>query len=291
MGRDALRRVVASVDSGSKIGSWQDIMARFKIRLVLNRGRHGAPLGKFGRIAEQTERFLRALASDSKVNTQPGQWLALNFKDGSLEYDAEFQGDVNAGDAQIFARNLEFLADYDAESDGLNGSVSHGTALEFSKIGMLIDPDEVIGLGIYPGRGGSPKWREITYIKTASLRREVEAPLPAFGAVQGIIHAWFKEAREPNFQIRELSTDTLVKVTYPPMLYSAVAQAVQERTTMLIVSGDMMYNRVTRLPYDMHASRIERQGMLSAREFEAFVGSAPEFIAESDDEYWAEDAA
>ncbi len=267
-------------------------MARFKIRLVLNRGRHGAPLAKLGRIAEQTEKFLRALASDSNVNTQPGQWLALNFKNGSLEYDAEFQGDVNPGDAQIFARKLEFLADYDADSDGLNGSVSHNTALEFSKIGMLIDPDEVIGLGIYPGRGGRIKWRDITYIKTATLRREVESPLPAFGAVQGIIHAWFKEAREPNFQIRELSTDILIRVTYPAMLYSAVAQAVQERTTMLIVSGDILYNRATRQPYEMHASRVERQRMLSAGEFEAFVGSAPEFVAEpDDDDYYAEDAA
>ena len=259
-------------------------MARFRVRLVLNRGRHGAPLGKLGRISEQMERFLRSLARDSSVNTQPGQWLAVNFKDGSVEYDAEFQGDVNVGDAQIFARNLEFLADYDAEDEGLNGSVSHGTALEFTKIGMLIDPDEVIALGIYPGRGGAPKWREVTYSKTASLRREVESPLPSYGAVQGILHAWFKEAREPNFQIRELSSEALVRVTYPAMLYSDVARAVQERSTMLIATGDILFNRATRQPIEMHADRIERQGMLSAAEFEAFVGSAPDFIVNFDDD-------
>lgn len=265
-------------------------MARFRVRLVLNPGRRGAPLGKLGRISEQTERFLRSLAGDSKVNTQPGQWLAVNFKDGSPEYDAEFQGDVNVGDAQVFARNLEFLADYDADSEGLNGSVSQATALEFGKIGTLIDPDEVIRLGIYPGRGGAPKWREITYSKTARLRREIETPLPAYGAVQGILHAWFKEAREPSFQIRELSTEALVRVTYPPMLYSDVAQAVQERTTTLIVSGDILFNRATRQPYEMHANRIRRQGMLSAAEFEAFVGSAPEFVSDFDDEGIEEEA-
>lgn len=255
-------------------------MARFRVRFVLNRGRHGAPLAKLGRISEQTEKFLRSLAADCKVHTQPGEWLAVNFKDGSVEYDAEFQGDVNSGDAQIFARNLEFLADYDADTVGLNGSVSHVTAAEFAKIGTLIDPDEIIGLGIYPEHGGSPKWREITYGKTSSLRKEVEAPLPTYGAVQGIIHAWFKEAREPNFQVRELSTDFLVRVLYPASLYSDVALAVQERTTMLIVTGEVLFGRVTRQPLEMRADRIERQRILSAAEFEEFVGSAPDYIAE-----------
>ena len=267
------------------------VMARFKVRFVLNRGRHGAPLTKLGRISEQAEKFLRSLASDCNVTTQPGEWLAVNFKNGSVEYDAEFQGDVNAGDAQTFARNLEFLADFDAAAGGLNGSLSHGTALEFARIGALIDPDEVIELGIYPGRGGAPKWRNVTYGKTASLRREVESPLPAYGAVQGILHAWLKEVREPNFQIRELSTDVLVRVMYPPTLYSAVAEAVQERTTMLIVTGDVLFNRATRQPMEIHADRIERQRMLSAAEFEGFVGSAPEFIADLDDGDFAEEAA
>jgi hypothetical protein len=265
-------------------------VAKFKVRIVLNRGRHGAPLAKLGRISEQAEKFLRSLAADCRVNTRAGEWLAVDFKNGSVEYDAEFQGDVNVGDAQAFARNLEFLADYDAESEGLNGSVSHNTAIEYAKIGSLIDPDEVIGLGIYPGRGGPPKWRNITYSKMASLRREMETPLPAYGAIQGILYAWFKEAREPSFQIRELSSDAIIRVSYPSALYSDVAQAVQERSTMLIVSGNMLYNQVTRLPIEMSADRIERQRMLSSAEFEAFIGSAPEFIADYSDDL-AEEAA
>ncbi|WP_424811115.1 hypothetical protein [Roseococcus sp. YIM B11640] len=255
-------------------------MARLKVRFVLNRGRHGAPLSKLGRIAEQTEKFLRSLASDCHVSTNPGEWLGVNFRNGSVEYDAEFQRDVNAGDAQVFARNLEFLADYDSASDGLNGSISNATALEFARIGSLIDPDEVIGLGIFPVHGGSLKWRNITYSQTANLRREIETPLPAHGALQGILHAWFKEAREPNFQIRDLSNDNLIKISYPSSLYSQVAQAVQERTTVLIVSGLINFNRATRQPLDMVAERIERQRMLSAAEFERLVGSEPNFVAD-----------
>jgi len=257
-------------------------MAGLKVRFVINQGRHGAPMSKLGKISEQAEKFLRALATDNAIETKPGEWLAANFKNGSVEYDAEFQGDVNFGAVQAFVRGLEFLADYDPEGDGLNGSVSSSTALEYAKIGSLIDPDEEVGLGIYPAQGGSIKWRKITYHRTAAIRREIETPLPTYGSIQGIIHAWFKEAREPSFQMRELATDSLIRVYYPARLYADVAQAVQERTTMLIATGDMLFDRASRQATELHADRIERIRMLSTAEFENFFGSAPEFEASED---------
>jgi hypothetical protein len=265
-------------------------MARIKVRFVINKGRHGAPMAKLGQISEQAEKFLKSLAADSEIETHPGEWLAVNFNDGSVEYDAEFQGDVNPGAAQIFTRNLEFLADFDPASEGLNAAIRPVTALEYARIGSLIDPDEEIGVGIYaPDAPESrpPKWRAITYRKSAALKREIETPVPSYGAVQGILHAWFKEAKEPYFQIRELSTDTLVKVFYPFALYPDVAKAVQERTTMLTVSGNMLFDRTTRLAIELRADRIDLIKMLSTAEFEEFFGSAPDFVPELDDQTWA----
>lgn len=261
-------------------------MARLKVRFVFNRGRHGAPMAKLGKISEQAERFLRSLAADTQIETKPSEWLAANFANGSVEYDAEFHGDVNSGAAQAFVRAMEFMADYDPEAEGLNGIVSPTTALEYARIGTLIDPDEEIGLGIYPARGGSPKWRAITYNRSISIRREMESPLPTHGAAQGILHAWFKEAKEPYFQLRELSTDALIKVIYPVRLYSSVAQAVQERATMLVVSGNMLFDRVTKTATELRADRIDPIRMLSTSEFEAFFGGAPSFETayEDDDE-------
>jgi len=262
-------------------------MSNVKVRLTINKGRHGAPLTKLGKIAEQLERFLRALAADSRIDTKPGEWVAANFTNSSVEYDAEYLGDVSPGAAQVFVRGLEFLADYDPDGEGLNGMVSDATALEYARIGSLLDPGEDIGLGIYPARGGTPKWRHITYGRMASLRREIETPLPSHGAIQGILYAWFKEARAPSFQIRELSTDALVRVHYPSSLYAEVAKAVQERTTMLMVAGDMLLDRATRQPIEMTASRIERMGTLSPAEFEALVGSAPDYeIDLAEETYW-----
>lgn len=266
-------------------------MARIKVRLVINKGRHGAPMAKLGKISEQAEKFLKSLAADSEIETHPGEWLAVNFGDGSVAFDAEFQGDVNAGAAQIFTRNLEFLADFDPDAEGLNAAIKPATALEYARIGALIDPDEEIGLGIYAPDAlpdSKPrKLRAITYRVAAALKREIETPVASYGSAQGILHAWFKEAREPNFQLRELSTDALVRVYYTSALYADVAKAVQERTTMLMVSGNMLFDRATRLATELRADRIELMKMLSTAEFEEFFGSAPDFVAEIDDETWA----
>ena len=259
-------------------------MTLIRVRFVINKGRHGAPMTKLGKISEQAEKFLKALAADSKIETHPGEWLAVNFKDGSVEYDAEFQGDVNPGSMQIFTRNLEFLADYDSETEGLNLAITPMTALEYAKIGSLIDPDEEIGLGIYGLDAKAPKWRKITYRSSVMLKREFETPVASYGTVQGILHAWFKEAREPNFQLRELSTASLVKVFYSSALYQDVARAVQQRTTMLMVSGNMLFDRATRAATELRADRIELMRMLSTAEFEEFFGSAPDFAAGFDDE-------
>jgi hypothetical protein len=249
-------------------------MARIKIRFAINKGRHGAPMAKLGKISEQAEKFLRSLALDCDIQTKPGEWLAVNFKNGSVEYDAELPDDVNPGTAQVFAKYVEALADYDPENEGLNIGVSSATALEYARIGSIIDPDEFVGIGIYLTRGGKPRWRNITYHATSAIRRQIETPIPAHGAAQGILHAWYKEAREPNFQLRELSTDALIKVMYPPSLYKDVADAVKERTTMLMVSGDILFDRATRQAIELKAERIQKVRMLSTAEFEEFFGSA-----------------
>src|SRR4051812_1051631 len=105
-------------------------MARLKVRFVINQGRHGAPMGKLGKIAEQTERFLRAFAAELGVDAKFGDWLAADFKNSSVDYQAEFPREVSPAVAQIFASGLEVLADYDPENEGLNGRVSENVALE-----------------------------------------------------------------------------------------------------------------------------------------------------------------
>ncbi len=258
-------------------------MAKLKIRFVLNKGRRGAPLGKLGKISEQAEKFLRALSIDSGVEPKPGEWIAADFENSSVQFDAEYQGAVNEGVAQIFENNAALLADFDPDRDGLNGVVREITALEYAKIGSLIDPDEEIDIGIISHRDGDPKWRKITYSGSQQLKSRVENPIPAIGSVQGIIHSWIKEGATPYVHVRELSTNNLVRVEYQKHQYGTIAAAVQEKNTVILVSGACSYDRLTHGMMRLRLDRLEKTRTLTPLDFDKLFGAFPEFETE---EFW-----
>jgi hypothetical protein len=123
-----------------------------------------------------------------KIGVKAEEWLAVNFRNGSVSYDAEFQGEITPAEVDAFNRNLEFLADYDPDSEGANGLVSPVTALEFARLGTLIDPDEVIGLGIYGRDRMRLKWRRMkrqclpmvpSRASSIHFRRKLDGPFSA----------------------------------------------------------------------------------------------------------------
>ena len=182
--------------------------------------------------------------------------------------------------AMVFNRHSEYIVDFDPDTEGIQGMARPETLAEFARLGALLDFDEVIGIGLYQERRKKPIWRQVSYAKMVAVRQAVEAPLPTYGAVQGIIHSLQKEAKQPYFQVRELSTESLVKCIYTSAQYPEVANALQERTTIIHVSGDITYDRVARMVSELRVDRMERSRVLTPSEFEEFFGSAPQFTGE-----------
>ena len=263
-------------------------MARIRVRFEMNRGRTGAPLEKLGEISKQAERFLRSVAADVKLDVRKGEWLAVNFENGSVAYDAEFQGDVHEGTARAYMSALKFVADYDVEVDGTNGIVSENTLLEYARIGQIIDPDEVVGIGLYDGGSKKPKWRTITYNKASQIRGQIEAPILAYGSVQGMIYSLIKEAEKPNFRLRELATDRLVRCYYTSDQYPQVYAALKERSAIVHVSGNLTLDRITRSVETMEVHRIDQVEALSGADFERFFGSSPRLTGDMETEEFIE---
>jgi hypothetical protein len=234
-------------------------------------------MAKLGKIAEQTEKFLRTYANELGLNARSGDWLAADFKNSSVEFQAELPQEVSPAVAQIFSNGLEVLADFDPENEGLNGRVGEASALEYAKIGALIDPDEIIRMGVISPNGRAPRWRDITYNSFNRIRRTLEQPITSHGAIQGILHAWFKEAKEPHFQLRELASDDLINIYYDDRMYQQVAEAVKERSTTLMVEGKISYDKVSRKALEMRARRVNAMSMMTPTEFESVFGCAPDF--------------
>ena len=244
---------------------------------------------KLGEISRQAERFLRALAADVKLAVKKGEWLAVNFENGSVSYDAEFQGEVDEGTARAYLSALRFVTDYDAETEGANGLVTDATLLEYAKIGQIIDPDEVIGIGLYDGRSRKPKWRTITYNKTSRIRGQMEAPISSYGSVQGLIYSLIKEADKPHFRLRELASEHLVRCYYTNEQYPLVYSALRERSLVVHVSG-YTFDRITRSVITVEVDRIDSTEALSGADFERFFGNSPALTGEMETEEFIEAA-
>lgn len=252
-------------------------MAQLRLRIEMNKGRLGAPLEKLGAVAAQLQRFLRSLSNDLGLGGASGDWLAMDFQNGSVCWNAALAGDVPEVTVRAFNDRILFIADFDPETDGTNGLVSDSTLAEYGRIGEALDPDEVIGVGIFAPRGRQPKMRQLSYRKMHRVRRAVERPIESHGSIQGLMHSLHKEAPQPFFQIREAATDHLVKCIYGAELYDNVVKALRERAAIVHATGSMLLDRIKRQVSEMHVERIDAVEPLSDEEFQSLFGMAPGF--------------
>lgn len=250
-------------------------MAQIKLRIEMNKGRAGAPLEKLGHITQQIDKFLRSLATDLNIEAKRGEWLALNFRNGSISYDAAYQVEVPDSKVKFFNQCVEFIADYDPDAEGSNGLVSDATLMEYARLGERIDPDETISLGIYTPDRKRLKWRRVEYRKASRIRQAIEVPINSYGSVQGALHSLFKEAERPFFQLRELSTDNLVRCFYDDGLYGQIIDGLRHRAAIVHASGQMKFDRAKRVIGEMRVDRLDRVEPLTDDEFRSVFGMAP----------------
>jgi len=264
-------------------------MAQVKVRIELNKGRTGTPLDKLGDVAKQFERFLRSLASDLKLEGAKSEWLAVTFRNGSVSWDAALQDDIPETQVRRFNECLEFIADFDPDSEGTNALVSPRTILEYHRLGERIDVDEVIGIGIYSGARSRLKWRRIEYRRASRIRRAMEEPILSYGSVQGLLHSVILEAKRPYFTVHELGAEQVVRCFYEVGLYDQVIQALAHRNAIIHATGDMRLDRATRSIAEMDVERIDQVQPLTDEEFRTFFGMAPDLTgALSTQEYLEE---
>jgi hypothetical protein len=100
-------------------------MAHLKLRLRFNPGREGTPLDKLGDFATQTEKFLRAFASDLGVTVQKGEWLAKEFRNESTSWDTLYVEPVDDEVTRAGLKALDALTGPDPYSACSVGTFSY----------------------------------------------------------------------------------------------------------------------------------------------------------------------
>src|SRR4051794_39464694 len=170
-------------------------MALIRVRFAVNEGGLGAPLDKLAEVAQEAERFLRTLAADLRMENTKGDWLAVNFANGSVSFDAAFESAPSVKAVHAYTAALRAITEFDPVEGMRHPDVSERTLEQFCRLGEIMASHERLGIGLYDGKadGAPEEWKYLTKGKVTEIKQELERPILVFGSVQGIIHSWFKE--------------------------------------------------------------------------------------------------
>src|SRR5579862_8136342 len=77
-------------------------MPRLRIRIELSRGGAGVPLRKLASVIAESQKFLNLLTEDVRLDQRKGEWLGFDFDRESLNFTAEYVGQVTAPQVEAF---------------------------------------------------------------------------------------------------------------------------------------------------------------------------------------------
>jgi hypothetical protein len=245
-------------------------MSDLRIKFALNKGRHGIPMHKLAEVSKEAERFFLMLARD--VNLGKGEWVADNFKNGSLEFDASYIGDAPPAAVVAGRKAISHLVDRRTTPDDLRYGIRRETFLQFAKIASPLDADESIGIGLYNGHD-QPKLKELTKERALEIEKEITQTVEQYGGVQGVITTLFKESN--ILWIRELSTGERISCAYPIHMYEQVWKLLRAKDAIVTVEGWM--TRVNGVIDHLKIQSMHEAAEYQEGDVDKFFGCDPEF--------------
>ena len=245
-------------------------MPELRIRVELNKGRIGIPLGKLAAIVEETAKFLALIGEDAGLGGDPHNWLAQNFSNNSVDFDIH-KNDIKSEPKRKKAITL-LRAVMEAPSDVsvTTSPVSIATWRQYAKIAVPIDSDEKIDFGLYLDDGNKPD-QSFNLTKTIADRitRVFLKSTCYFGQVQGRVHALYKEVERPRLVLRDLE-GYLVDCFYKPEHYPDVVKALTDETATVIAEGLVTENLESGRIESINARANQRRATFRPSLFQLF---------------------
>ena len=260
-------------------------MKKFKLRLEFNRGRHGIPLGKLANIGGDFLAFLNSFASDLGVKAEKSDWYASNFQNGSLFYDVELQTECAPHEIEQMQSIFKDIVTPQNLAQPALMRISDTTQSKFAKAFAHLDADEFAFIGLIQDDAIAPEMRAIRQAPKPNLvdglidRQE-------YGEIQGVVHSFVKGAEPPYLEIRELSTNELVKCYFKRGQYKAAVELLTESDAVVFVEGWLRLH-----PDTQFVKRIEVEDFRPAPDFlidkhRAALGSMPDFEVDTAIRIW-----
>lgn len=251
-------------------------MPNIRVRFKLNPGREGIAFSKLAKHAEGIENLLSSIAEDIGLLPEQNQWLGKEFRNGSLFSTAENQMLANDYQVSIFNEIISNLIKFSTKSSKeLLDKISLKTLKYFADLRIPLEIDEIIGIGIYEKGKEKPRFYNVSKLKLEAVAKSIDIETSYIGSVIGNTYEWTKGAKEPFIKIRDVATDELIKCYYDDKDYRKVAKLFEIKDALVIISGNIIYNRFSEKTEVAKATDFEIAPVLTQEQYESFFGSAP----------------
>jgi hypothetical protein len=213
-------------------------MCTTRLKIEMAKGRPGVDLMTLIGIVEETSKFLESLGHD--LNEQSGgPWIARNFENGSVMFDIE-KGGLSPESEQKWRRGLRTVLSHSREDAEMNAIISRRTRFQLKRVATRIPVKERLVFSLYGGEESALK-ESYTFHHARAKGGAKERPEAAkyFGEVQGIVHAFYKETKNPRLELRELSTRNLISCYFNSEMYAAAVEVLHERDAVVVVQGEV----------------------------------------------------
>lgn len=262
-------------------------MPTLSLKIRLNPGRKGVFLSKLSRVGKETERFLRLLSHDLKFESKGRNWIATKFRNQSVAFTVEQSGQNTKDEVVAFNEALLIITDFEPDKgDQLNG-LSTATLKQFAKMVEPLDGDEQLRIGVFSKLGSNrAKWKSLTKERAGEIDLYLNETVQFHGALQGTIHGLIIGGQPLQFDLREITTGTLVKCFVKEELYNKVIKILKDRGALVNLSGHIEMKRASRKVEQVWVDKIEPAEKYLDGDLEKFFGCAPNITGDlSTEEY------
>lgn len=250
-------------------------MSELRVKIKLNKGRHGIPLQKLADVAKETEKFLEDFGHDLHLGN--GEWLAEKFKNGSLSFDlVNPVPDLPEPVIHQAYEALKHVTDIKTSPESLAFGVRKSTLLQFAKIALPLSDDDSVEFGIY-NSSSRPKIRTLTKRRAITIQKKISQTMRQYGAIRGRIIALFNSSCK--LWVQDILTGEQITCIFEPQIYSNVMQIMRTRDAIVTVEGWSTVNQLGKVS-EIKVSSIEKAPEYQEGDLEKFFGLLPDFTGE-----------
>jgi len=251
-------------------------MAELRIRIELQRPRKGIEMSKLAKLAEESQKFLRMVAEDTGVNPDEGAWVAVDFYNQGIGFDAEYQfAEVDVDQVATYVHAVDAIATVEREAKWSVRGIRGATILQSARLATIADEDETVRIGIINGAAPQVEWRPLQKPKAAAIIEHYQEWVEYRGMLQGRIHSLYKEVTPPHFTLRDFASGELIRCDFAPKDWPSLHKALERKDGVVFVAGWIRARRLDRAIDWMRVEQIQGAQPVSEQQLKSFFGSAP----------------